>query len=222
MSSVFSPLLLHHHHLSSSSASACLLLISLSSVSLCLVASSSHHLPLLCVLSVCARFRVSLLAVCFLLSAVSLNDAWSTCLVYCFLMGVVALLCVAAVWHCGSFESALCVQSLPLCASLCVEFKIIIPSCRWISFSISRTFLSLFPLLHCVCFWDFKVKNQVLSWFIMLFFTVDLTLLELSEMYSQKLSVFRYPIRQQVLVLGFKENPRKPSLKHSVLYRKRR
>ena len=58
VSSVFSPLLLlllllhqhHHHHLSSSSTSACLLPSSLDSVSFCLVASSSHQLPLLCVL----------------------------------------------------------------------------------------------------------------------------------------------------------------------------
>lgn len=58
VSSVFSPLLRHHL-----SASACLLPFSLSCVS-CLVASSSHQLPMLCALF-CVCACVTVLIVCF-------------------------------------------------------------------------------------------------------------------------------------------------------------
>lgn len=59
---------------------------------------SSAPTPLCTFLCVCARFHgVAVLAVCFLVvrcvRAALLNVAWSTCLLWCSVMGVAALFC---------------------------------------------------------------------------------------------------------------------------------
>lgn len=147
-----------------------------SSVSFCLVASSSHQLPLLCVLfSVRARFKVSLLAVfparCSLVK---------TLLVYPLgLSWWGSLLCCVALWSLPPVKLVFSNLAVVWLIAYGVQDHY---HFLWVDFLFYFPSLSLFALLHCVCVLRFN--SQVMNWFIMVFTTVDLTLWELSEFYQ--------------------------------------
>lgn len=141
---------------------------------------------------------------------------------WCFPMGVTALLRAASAALQSLPSVKLVVSKLAKGLVNCVlSSRSLSPPADGFHFLFPHPCCYSHPFIVCVCVWD-SVNNQVLNWFKMVYTAVDLTLWELSDLYQQRLSVFRYPIKDTPRFLGFKENLRKPPLKLSELYRKRR